>query len=182
MTAEELLFWIVIGTFLTAIFTMVTTVIQCIEMWILIKNQRATNEILSHPGDLLMDGIIQFALDLLEDNESRTTFFQFVNACGAAATPQIKELMISFLKELGEDETAQKAFFDFMEDVGAAAYKNTVETMKTKVKDTIKKEIPVPRKHRWIIELGREMGILGESSSTNTASTTPTGLRDTSQL
>lgn len=115
------------ATILTAIFTLVTTLIQCLEMWILIQNQRETNRLLSNPGELLLKGLHGMADELKDNPEAQAAIFEFVGACGAVA------------------------------------YNTALQAVKGKIADTIKKEIPVPRKYRWLYEIGNNF--LGNKSS-----------------
>lgn len=72
MTDSELLLAI-------AITTIITTLIQTIEMWLLVKSSRQTNYLLSHPGDLLLDGITGWIKNLWESDKDQKAFFTFMN-------------------------------------------------------------------------------------------------------
>ena len=50
MTTNE---WLII----IAVVTTLTTIIQCIEMYLLISSSRRTNQILEHPGPLVVSGL-----------------------------------------------------------------------------------------------------------------------------
>ena len=86
MTVEELLFWI-------AVLTGVTTVVQCIEMMILIHNQRETNRLLQNVGHLASDGFFQFVCDIADDKNKEAAFFGFVQKCGAHALGAAKDMV-----------------------------------------------------------------------------------------
>lgn len=79
MTDNELLL-------LIAFVTTITTLIQCIEMWILVHNQRETNRILSQPGDIIKNLIIQ----LQEDKDFQQNFWGLIQACGASIIQGIR--------------------------------------------------------------------------------------------
>lgn len=135
----DVLIWIAIFTFIGMMFTMFTAIIQCIEMWILVKNQRETNRILSNPGQLLLTGVTQMA------------------------------------KELETNEEAQRLFFNLVAASGQIAYSAAVEGAKDKIKSVISKEIPVPKKYRWIYEIGQNF-LGGKKDGASPAPSSPSGL------
>lgn len=84
MSVEELLFWIVL-------LTGATTLIQCIEMFLILVNQRRTNELLENIGHLASDGFFQFINDIAEDKQKEAAFFGFVRCCGQHAIGAVKD-------------------------------------------------------------------------------------------
>lgn len=80
MTDTELLLVI-------AIATIVTTLIQCIEMWMLISSSRRTNELLSQPGDIIVSLVEQ----LQNDKKFAATFMGFVGWLGQVTIAGAKE-------------------------------------------------------------------------------------------
>lgn len=60
-----------------AITTIVTTLIQTIEMWLLVRSSKQTNHILSHPGELLLTGITEWIKGIWDDEKAQKTFFTF---------------------------------------------------------------------------------------------------------
>jgi len=63
-----------------ALVTTLTTIIQCIEMYLLLRSTRNTNEILSNPTIIVKD----FLENLVEDKDVQKAFFEFVAVCGSA--------------------------------------------------------------------------------------------------
>ena len=98
MTVEELLF-------LIAIATIVTTAIQCIEMFMILRSQRQTNFYLENIGHLASDGVSQWIKDLIEDKQKQAEFFGFVSMCGQHAIGAAKDALapkMPKIKSLGD--------------------------------------------------------------------------------
>jgi len=68
--------------FVIAAITGITTVIQCIEMYLLVRTHRQTNAILENPGPMVADGIHGYLTELIEDPKMQEEFFSFVAICG----------------------------------------------------------------------------------------------------
>lgn len=87
MSIEEILIII-------AAATIVTTIIQCMEMLILIRNQRYTNHLLENVGHLAGDCMEQFIEDLLKDKDKEAAWFGFVRMCGQHALGAAREAVM----------------------------------------------------------------------------------------
>lgn len=83
MTIEELL-----G--LIALATIVTTIIQCLEMYLLLRSSRDTNEKLDNLGHLMSDGVHQWIADLAQDKEKQEAFFGLIQIMGQAALEGVR--------------------------------------------------------------------------------------------
>lgn len=73
---------------LIAAITGITTLIQCIEMWLLVSSSRQTNRILSKPGELFTHLIEQLA----DDPKFREEFWGLVQATGIKALEAISTM------------------------------------------------------------------------------------------
>lgn len=96
-----------------AIATIATTIIQCIEMYLILYNQRKTNWLLENIGVLASNGFSQFIHELITDKKKEAEFFGFVQLCGQHAInagkdavqkkmPRVKSLgdVIGFLLQM----------------------------------------------------------------------------------
>ena len=79
----------------------------------------------------------------------------------------LKNGFVGMSKCLDTDTEAQEAFKNLVANVGAIAYAAAVVNVQDKVKKTIEHEIPVPKKMRWIVQLGKD--IFGKKESTGSA-------------
>jgi len=77
-------------------FTAATTIIQVIEMWILVKNQQRTNEILEHPIEM----ICHLAEDLKENKEAQAVFFELIAAMAMTGFNQVQQ---AIGKDIGKE-------------------------------------------------------------------------------
>jgi hypothetical protein len=49
-----------------------------------------------------------------------------------------------------------------MSNAGAIAYSAATENVKENIKKTIDKEIPVPKKYRWLVTAAEEYGLINK--------------------
>lgn len=91
---------------LIALMTGITTIIQCIEMWMLVRSSRRTNELLSDPAPLLM-GLMEH---LAEDKKFQQEFGAFISWMGQAGIAGVKNTM----QEAGFKPPKIKSFGDLL--------------------------------------------------------------------
>ena len=86
MTTNE---WLII----IAVVTTLTTIIQCIEMYLLISSSRRTNQILEHPGPLVVSGLKELMAEVSEDKDFQAMLGGFVSWAGTTAIASVKQNM-----------------------------------------------------------------------------------------
>lgn len=96
--------WLVV----IALVTTLTTIIQCIEMYLLITSSRRTNQILEHPGPLVVSGLKELMVELSEDKDFQQMLGGFVAWAGTTAITNVKANMekagikVPKIKSLGD--------------------------------------------------------------------------------
>lgn len=60
----------------------IMTIIQTIEMYLLIHTHKETNAILENPGPMVAEGIHGYLQELISDPKMQEEFFTFVAICG----------------------------------------------------------------------------------------------------
>ena len=147
----------------------------------LIKTGKQTNLVLRQlstdpdiAGAILRNGVLGMAREIKQNPEMGTAFFEFISAITFQAVDRARsyfdenqeelseyttEIIHLALQEMRENKELQEEFFVFCNYAGIAAYsgiekkfENQSKDLAKKVKDTIDKEIPVPKKYRWIAE------------------------------
>lgn len=152
--------WLVVISAIGALGGWVTSIIQVIEMKILIKNQAQTNYILSHPGEMVINGITGLVDELNRDPQKAKQFTGLVKRMGFDAWTRIKdevnfdEKLNAFLSRLRNNPELQREVFDFVTACGIVAAKAGNAAVKEEVSKTIEqtidREIPIPKKYRWL--------------------------------
>lgn len=61
--------------------------------------------------------------------------------------------LVGLSESLQDDEQSRAAVYSLMANLGNAAYSLTKTAVTDSIKKTISKEIPVPKKYRWLYEL-----------------------------
>jgi len=74
---------------LIALMTGITTIIQCVEMWLLLRSSRQTNAYLANPAPLISG----FLRELAEDKEFAQEFAGFVAWMGQTGLSGVKTAM-----------------------------------------------------------------------------------------
>lgn len=109
----------------TDILLIIMTLIQTGEMYYILKNHKETNRLISNPGPLVMDGMMQFIEQLLpcegdtkadikDKKERQEAFFGFINLCFQYGMSGLKEKM----QEVGVPKIRKGHFW---EDIGSLA-------------------------------------------------------------
>lgn len=78
----------------------------------------------------------------------------------------LKNGFVGMSKLLKEDEQARNEFFGLVSIMGEIAYHAAVDGAREKIKSTIAKEIPVPKKYRWLYDLGQQYFGGGDTGKT----------------
>lgn len=113
-------------------------------------------------GAILKNGIIGLAESVKQSPEIAKAFFSFMgdvaqqawaNVKDSGVDEAVRDRIITFLRDMQADEELQKEVFSFIATAGEVAFRNATNATTDKVKETIKREIPVPRKWRWLYEV-----------------------------
>lgn len=75
----------------TDIILIVMTVIQTVEMYLIVKNHVETNRILKNPGPLVLQGIIEFIDQLGKDEKKQKYFMTFLAIIGQNVFLSLKD-------------------------------------------------------------------------------------------
>lgn len=169
------LLWYVVA--IGAVIGIMYSVIEIIQTHVLIKQSRRTADVMTQlkedpavAGAILTNGIIGMSAAIDANPEYAETFYKFAKQVSAVAIqdlmqdppqiPPIRAFIQPFLADLREDADLQREVFEFIAAAGQVAYKHAQNEVKEKVKQTIQREIPVPKKYRWLVELGERQGVI----------------------
>lgn len=122
-----------------------------------LANRRTANalETLTHDekiaGQILRNGFVGMSKALREDPEAASEFFGMISESG-------KVVLSESIKRLKEDPQAASEFFSLVYECGKVVFQNSKEVVVDDIKKKIAKEIPVPKKVRWLYNLVKGSG------------------------
>lgn len=166
MTLEELYLWISIISGFAIIGWLF---VEFAELRQLIKASRNTNLILSElvnnpetAGAILRNGFIGMAKDIKRNPEYAGVFFEFISAIFFTGYARLRndlngdmpkiftEAIIKATDTIKSNPELNEAIFEFIAAAGTVAMAAGRDAAKEEIKNTIDKEIPLPKKYRWV--------------------------------